>query len=198
MPEPIQTTQHAPTPMPRVRETPITGRTTEGMPSTRRDQETKESTPETGDPEEGETEEKLHPTPTVTQSPPTTMMRSTALMTTELTPSPRFPPRTTRGTSESIRATAQGGLSTLSSIVRPTPTTATRTIASTQEDSRDDALATVRRVIGTTSTTTIGVTLTVTTAPQGMRPDMSNRETQPISMITETRLTSPPPVSRIT
>ena len=53
-------------------------------------------------------------------------------------------------------------------------------------------------MIGTTSTTTVGVTSTVTTAPQGMRPDVSIRETQSTSTITGKRLTSPPPVSRTT
>ena len=58
-------------------------------------------------------------------------------------PSPRLPLRTTKGTSDTIGTTSQGRLSTLSSMVRPTPTTATRTMAITQEDSRLNALATV-------------------------------------------------------
>ena len=43
-------------------------------------------------------------------------------------------------------------------MVQPTPTTATRTVAITQEGSRDDAIATVKRLLGTTSTTTATTT----------------------------------------
>ena len=68
-------------------------------------------------------------------------------------------------------------------------------MAITQEDSRLDALATVQQMIGPTSTTTTIKTLTTTTMSQGMRSGMSNRETQ---FTAETRLISPPPVSRIT
>ena len=71
------------------------------------------------------------------------MMRSTAHTVTQPIPSLRLPLRTMKGTSDTIGTTSQGRLSTLNSIVRPTPTTATRTMAITQEDSRLDALATV-------------------------------------------------------
>ena len=53
------------------------------------------------------------------------------------------------------RTLSQGRMSTLSSMVRPMPTTATRTIAITREESRQDALDTVRQLIGSTSHTTI-------------------------------------------
>ena len=45
-------------------------------------------------------------------------------------------------------------MSTLSSIVRPTPTTATRTVVITREESRQDAIETARQLIGSTSSTT--------------------------------------------
>ena len=79
-------------------------------------------------------------------------------------------------------------------MVRPMPTTATRTVAITQEDSRLDALATVQQMIGPTSTITIN-TSTTTTMSQGMRSGMSNREAHSTA---ETRLLSPSLVSRIT
>ena len=56
---------------------------------------------------------------------------------------------------ESRRTLPQGRMSTLSSVVRPMPMTATRTIAITREESRQDALETVRQLIGSTSHTTI-------------------------------------------
>ena len=45
---------------------------------------------------------------------------------------------------ESGRTLSQGRISTLSSVVRPMPMTATRTIAITREESRWDALEAVR------------------------------------------------------
>ena len=47
----------------------------------------------------------------------------------------------------------QGRLSTLSSVVRPTPTTATRTVVITREESRQDAIETARKFIGSASPT---------------------------------------------
>ena len=44
----------------------------------------------------------------------------------------------------SRRTLSQGRISTLSSVVRPMPMTATRTIAITREESQRDALETVR------------------------------------------------------
>ena len=46
---------------------------------------------------------------------------------------------------------SQGRISTLSSVVQPMPMTATRTIAITREESRCDALETVRQLIGSVS-----------------------------------------------
>ena len=45
-------------------------------------------------------------------------------------------------------------MSTLSSIVRPTPTTATQTVVITREESRQDAIETARQLIESTSSTT--------------------------------------------
>ena len=73
---------------------------------------------------------------------PTMMMRSTAHTITQPMPSLRLRLRTTKGTSDTIGTTSQGRLSTLGSMVRATPTTATRTMAITREDSRLDALVT--------------------------------------------------------
>ena len=56
----------------------------------------------------------------------------------------------------SVRTLPQERMSTLSSMVRPMPTTATRTIAITKEESRQDALETVRQMVGSTSHTTDG------------------------------------------
>ena len=51
---------------------------------------------------------------------------------------------------------------------------------------------------GSTSTTTTVVASTTTTTSQGMRSSMRNREIQTTTTMTETRLTSPPPASRLT
>ena len=61
-----------------------------------------------------------------------------------------------------MRIPGQRGLSTLSSVVRPTPTTATRTVAITREESRQDAIETVRQLIGSASPTTYPCIPTVT------------------------------------
>ena len=75
-----------------------------------------------------------------------------------------FAESTTEGI-ESERTLSQGRISTLSSVVRPMPMTATRTIAITREESRQDALETVRQLIGSVShTTNLPVPIT-TTAP---------------------------------
>ena len=71
---------------------------------------------------------------------------------------------------ESGRTLPQGRISTLSSMVRPMPTTATRTIAITREESQQDALETVRQLIGSMSHTTILPVPTTTTAPQESCP----------------------------
>ena len=64
------------------------------------------------------------------------------------------------------RTLSQGRMSTLSSMVRPMPMTATRTIAITREESRQDALETVRQLIGSTAHTTILPVPTTNTATQ--------------------------------
>ena len=53
------------------------------------------------------------------------------------------------------RTLSQGRISTLSSMVRPMPMTTTRTIAITREESCQDALETVRQLIGSTTHTAI-------------------------------------------
>ena len=64
------------------------------------------------------------------------------------------------------RTLPQGRMSTLSSMVRPMLMTTTRTIAITREESRQDALETVRQLIGSTSHTTILPVPTTNTAAQ--------------------------------
>ena len=76
-----------------------------------------------------------------------------------------FAEPTTEGI-ESGRTSSQGRISTLSSVARPMPTTTTRTIAITREESQRDALETVRQLIGSMSHTTILPVPTTTTAPQ--------------------------------
>ena len=66
----------------------------------------------------------------------------------------------------SIRTLPQGRMSTLSSMVRPMPTAATRTIAITREESHQDALETVRQMVGPTSRTTVLPMSTTTTVTQ--------------------------------
>ena len=56
---------------------------------------------------------------------------------------------------ERMNILPQGRMSTLSSVVSPMPTTATRTIAITREESRQDALETVRQMIGSTPSSTV-------------------------------------------
>ena len=84
--------------------------------------------------------------------PITTMSTITPTITKLLTSTDSFPRPTTEivGT---MRTPSQGRLSTLSSVVRPTPTTATRTVAITREGSRQDVLETARQLIGSTSST---------------------------------------------
>ena len=83
------------------------------------------------------------------------------------------------------RTLPQGRMSTLSSVVRPVPMTTTRTIAITREESQQDALETVRQLIGSTSHTTILPVPTTNTAAQESRLDdnddinTSNNEVRP-------------------
>ena len=98
-------------------------------------------------------------------------------------------PNTYTGTTaegiESVRASPQGRMSTLSSMVRPMPTTATRTIAITREESHQDALETVRQMVGSTSHTAIlpvSTTNTITQEPCVNANDdinTSNNEVRP-------------------
>ena len=86
----------------------------------------------------------------------TTMCPTTSVVTPLLT-SPDSLPRTTTETARSMRIPGQGRLSTLStlsSVVRSTPTTATRTVVITREESRQDAIETARQLIGSASPTT--------------------------------------------
>ena len=87
--------------------------------------------PDETHPEQEQTEEKHPLTPSHARMIPTTMMRSTAHTITQPRPSLRLPLRTTKATSDTIGMTSQGRLPTLSSMVRRTPTTATRTMAVT-------------------------------------------------------------------
>ena len=98
-------------------------------------------------------EEKI-PTSTPTGEQIITAMRpTTSVVTPPLASSDSFP-RTTTETVRSMRIPGQGRLSTLSSVVRPTPTTATRTVVITREESRQDAIETARQLIGSVSPTT--------------------------------------------
>ena len=80
-----------------------------------------------------------------------------------------FPNTYTGTTTEgigSVRTLPQGRMSTLSSMVRPMPMTATRTIAITREESCQDTLETVRQMVGPTSCTTVLPMLTTNTVTQ--------------------------------
>ena len=122
--------QTIPLPTPRTKRT-TPDQTIEGMPCSRRDQDVRETITNEIHPKYGQTEEKHPPTPRHTQMTPTMMMRSTALTITPSTPSLRLPLSTTSETRGTTRTTSQGRLSTLSSMVRSTPTTATRTMTIT-------------------------------------------------------------------
>ena len=80
------------------------------------------------------------------------MSTITSAITQPLMSSDSFP-RTTTETVGSMRIPCQGRLSTLSSVVRPTPTTATRTVVITRKESRQDAIETARQLIGSASPT---------------------------------------------
>ena len=73
----------------------------------------------------------------------TTMHPTTSVVTRPLVSSDSFP-RTTTETVRSMKIPGQGRLSTLSSVVRPTPTTATRTVVITRGESRQDVIETAR------------------------------------------------------
>ena len=65
-----------------------------------------------------------------------------------------------------MKTLPQGRMSTLSSMVSPMPMTATRTTAITRKESCQDALETVRQMIGSTSSSTVLPMLTITTVIQ--------------------------------
>ena len=81
------------------------------------------------------------------------MSNITSAITQPLTSSDSFP-RATTETVGSMRVPCQGRLSTLSSVVIPIPTTTTRTVVITREESRQDVLETARQLIGSASPTT--------------------------------------------
>ena len=124
---------------------------------------------------------------TITSS--TTLGMDTMSSTLHISTRPSVSSNTYTGTiTEGIgsgRTLPQGWMSTLSSMVRPMPTTATRTIAITREESCQDALETVRQMVGTTSRTTIlpvSATNTVTQEPRLNANDdinTSNNEVRP-------------------
>ena len=100
----------------------------------------------------------------------TTMSTITSAITQPLMSSDSFP-RTTTETVGSMRIPCQGRLSTLSSVVRPTPTAITRTVVITREESRQDAIETARQLIGSASPTAFMHMPTTTSAPQEPRPN---------------------------
>ena len=111
-----------------------------------------------------------------------------------------FPNTYTGTTTEdigSVRTLPQGRMSTLSSMVRPMPTTATRTIAITREESHQDALKTVRQMVGPTSRTTVlpmSTTNAVTQEPCVNADDDINTSTNEV----RPRISSPHLDSQIT
>ena len=96
-----------------------------------------------------------------------------------------------------MRIPGQGRLSTLSSVVRPTPTTATRTVVITREESRQDVIETTRQLIGSASPTTYPHMLTT---PLASREPHANGQDKTNQSRTEmrTRPISPLPVPRET
>ena len=95
---------------------------------------------------------------------------------------------TTSEMSEPSGPNKQGKISTLSSMVRPTPMTATRTVAVTQEGGRVDAVETVRRLLGPTSTATTMTTPNTTSTTLRMGLTVITATVQSTHTITESRL----------
>ena len=126
----------------------------------------------------------------------TTMSTIMSAITQPLTSSDSFP-RTTTETVGSMGIPRQGRLSTLSSVVRPTPTTATRTVVITREESRQDAIETAGQLIGSASPTAFMHMPTTTSVSQESRPNGYDKIRQSRTEM-RTRLTSPPPVPRET
>ena len=126
----------------------------------------------------------------------TTMSNITSTIT-QSQMSPDSFPRTTTETVGSLRIPCQGRLSTLSSVVRPTPTTATRTVVITREESRQDAIETARQLIGSASPTAFLRMPTTTSASREPCPNGDDGISQSRPEM-RTRPTSPPPVPRET
>ena len=126
----------------------------------------------------------------------TTMSTITSAITQPLMSCDSFP-RTTTETVGSMRISCQRRLSTLSSVVRPTPTTATRTVVITREESRQDAIETARQLIGSASPTTFLCMPTTTSASREPCPNGDDGIGQSRTEM-RTRPTSPPPVPRET
>ena len=129
------------------------------------------------------------------------MSTITSAITQPLTSSDSFP-RTTTETVGFMRKPCQGRLSTLSSVVRSTLTTATRTEVITREESRQDAIETARQLIGSASPTTFLHMPATTSAsrepcPNGddgisqSRTEMRTRPTSRPSVPRETPTTTP-------
>ena len=122
----------------------------------------------------------------------TTMHPTTSVVTPPLVSSDSFPGTTTE-TVPSMRIPGQGRLSTLSSVVRPTPTTATRTVVITREESRQDVIETARQLIGTASPTTYPHMPAITLASRELHANGDDEISQSRTKM-RTRPTSPPPV----
>ena len=71
-------------------------------------------------------------------------------------------------------------------------------MAITQEGGRVDAVETVRRLLGPTSTATTMITPNTTSTTPGMGLTVSTATVPLTHTITESRLFSPPPMSRVT
>ena len=127
--------------------------------------------------------------------PKTTMSKISPTITQSLTSTDSFP-RPTMEIVGTMRVPFQGRLSTLSSVVRPMPTTSTRTVAITREESRQDALETARQLIGSISSTAFMCVPTTISTSQELCPN-ENEETDQSRVETRTRPSSPPPVSRM-
>ena len=123
------------------------------------------------------------------------MSNVTSVITQPLTSSDSFP-RTTE-TVGTMRIPCQGRLTTLSSMVRLTPTTTTRTVVITREESRQDVIETARQLIGSASPTSFMHMPTTTSTSREPRPNGDDRISQPRTEM-RTRPTSPPPVPRET
>ena len=126
----------------------------------------------------------------------TTMSTITSAIIQPLMSSDSFH-RTTTETVGSMGIPCQGRLSTLSSVVRQTPTTATRTVVITREESRQDMIETARQLIGSASSTTFLRMPTTTSTSREPCPNGDDRISQPRTEM-RTRPTSPPPVPRET